>query len=46
MNHRKSQHLKDAGVDEVVCAMDYGLGILAQCALHAKLSDAYNHLLT
>lgn len=46
INHRKVQHLKDAGVDEVVCATDYGLGILAQCTLHAKLSEAYHHLLT
>ena len=46
MNHRKVQHLKDAGVDEVVCATDYGLGILAQCALHEKISMAYHNLLT
>ena len=46
MNHRKVQHLKDAGVDEIVCATDYGLGILAQCALHEKLSMAYHNLLT
>jgi hypothetical protein len=46
VNHRKTIHLQDAGVDEVVCATDYGLGILAQCALYEKLSDAYNHLLT
>lgn len=46
MNHRKTQHLKDAGADEVVCATDYGLGILAQCALHQKLSVVYDNLLT
>ena len=45
-NHRKMQHLQDAGADEVVCATDYGLGILAQSALHAKLSDVYHNLLT
>ncbi len=46
INHRKMQHLRDAGADEVVCATDYGLGILAQCALQAKLSDVYHNLLT
>lgn len=46
MNHRKMQHLKDAGANEVVCATDYGLGVLAQCALQAKLSDVYHNLLT
>ena len=46
MNHRKMEHLIDAGADEVICAADYGLGILAQCALHAKLSAVYDNLLT
>ena len=45
VNHRRVPHLKDAGVDEVICAADYGLGVLAQCALQAKLSDVYNDLL-
>ncbi len=44
-NHRKMKHLTDAGVDETICATDYGLGVLAQCALHAKLSLVYNSLL-
>lgn len=46
INHRKIEHLKDAGVDEVICATDYGLGILAQCALYTKLSTVYDNLLT
>ncbi len=46
INHRKMEHLRDAGVDEVICAADYGLGVLAQCALHAKLSRVYENLLT
>jgi len=46
VNQRKSQHLKDAGADEVICAADYGLGILAQCAIEAKLSFVYQRLLT
>lgn len=46
MNHHKIQHLLDAGVDEWVCAADYGLGILAQCALYGKLSEVYQQLLT
>jgi len=45
-NHRKLEHLKDAGVDEVICSGDLGLGVLAQCALHAKLSTVYDQLLT
>ena len=44
-NHRKMQHLRDAGVDEIVCAADYGLGILAQCTLHRHLSRVYDRLL-
>lgn len=46
MNHRMVRHLRDAGVDEVICSSDYGLGILAQCALHSKLSVIYDDLLT
>lgn len=46
VNHRKIEHLKDAGVDEAICSVDYGLGILAQCALYEKLSEAYHQLLT
>jgi hypothetical protein len=46
MNHHKIQHLLDAGVDEWVCSSDYGLGIIAQCALYGKLSDVYQQLLT
>ena len=45
-NHRKVEHLKDARVDEVICSEDLGLGVLAQSALHAKLSDVYSQLLT
>ena len=45
-NHRKVQHLIDAGVDEWVCAVDFGLGIIAQSALYSKLSDVYQQLLT
>lgn len=45
-NHRKIEHLKDAGTDEVICAADFGLGILAQSILHARLSDVYNRLLS
>ncbi|RME02194.1 MAG: potassium channel protein, partial [Calditrichaeota bacterium] len=46
INHRKIQHLLDAGVDEWVCSADYGLGIIAQCALYSKLSIVYQELLT
>lgn len=46
INHRKVEHLKNAGVDEVICASDFGLGIVAQCALTGKLSKAYQQLLS
>ena len=46
MNHHKIKHLLDAGIDEWVCANDYGLGILAQSALYGKLSEVYQQLLT
>lgn len=46
INHRKISHLLDAGVDEYVCAVDFGLGILAQSALYYKMSDVYQHLLS
>jgi voltage-gated potassium channel len=45
-NHRKAEHLKDAGVDEWVCANDFGLGILAQAALSHKITEVYQHLLS
>ena len=46
VNHRKAEHLLDAGVDEIICATDYGIGLLAQCTLYEKLSTAYQQLLT
>ena len=46
INHRKIEHLKDAGVDEYVCAGDYGLGIIAQCALTERVSNIYQRLLS
>lgn len=45
INHRKIEHLRDAGVDEWICATNYGLGIIAQCAMHQKLSEVYQRLL-
>ncbi len=46
LDHRRIKHLKDAGVDEVICAHDFGLGILAQCSINHGLSEVYNRLLT
>jgi len=46
LDHRRIKHLKDAGVDEVICAHDFGLGILAQCSINPGLSTVYNSLLT
>ena len=45
-NHRKIKHLLDAGVDEVICSQDYGLGLLSQCALNPGMSQAYSQLLS
>jgi hypothetical protein len=45
INHRKMEHLKDAGVDEILCAQDFEYGIIAQCALNGKLSEVYHQLL-
>jgi voltage-gated potassium channel len=42
----RSQHLSIAGVDEVVCAHEFSLGIIAQCALTPGLSKIFTNLLT
>jgi len=44
-DQRRMEHLRNAGVDEIICASDLGLGLLAQCALHPGLSDVYQQLL-
>ena len=46
LEHDRIDHLKEAGVDEVICANDYGIGLLAQSLLYSKLSDIYDQLLT
>jgi voltage-gated potassium channel len=49
INHRKMEHLADAGVDEIVCASDFEYSIIAQCSLLGrcgKLSQVYQQLLT
>jgi voltage-gated potassium channel len=49
VNHRKTEHLKDAGVDEIICASDFQYGIIAQCGMlgkFGKLSEVYQQLLT
>ena len=42
---RREAHLKVAGVNELICASDYALGIIAQCALEKGLSTVYTNLL-
>jgi hypothetical protein len=37
--------VRDAGADEIVCHQDYGLGLLAQSALEAKIVEVYHDLL-
>jgi len=46
LNHRKIHHLYDAGVDEVICSSDYGIGLLAQSSLNPGLSEVYDRLLS
>jgi voltage-gated potassium channel len=48
LNHRKIHHLKDAGVNETICATDYGIGLMAQSALHPRLrlTKVYDNLLS
>jgi len=46
INHQKIDHLRDAGVDEYICASHYGVSLMAQAALYPKLSDVYHQLLT
>lgn len=45
-NHRKQDIIRDAGADEIVCHEDYGLGVLAQCAISIKMSEVYQDLLS
>ena len=45
VNHQKVELLKHAGVKEVICPVDYGLGVIAQSALSKKISEIYNELL-
>lgn len=49
INHRKMEHLIDAGVDEIICASDFEYGLIAQCSIlgkYGKLSQVYQQLLT
>jgi TRAP transporter TAXI family solute receptor len=46
MNHRKIELIRDAGADEIVCHEDFGLGVLAQSAFAAKLTEVYQELLS
>ncbi len=45
VNHRKIQHIRDAGVDEVICVKDYGISLLAQCSINHYTSEIYERLL-
>lgn len=37
--------IRSTGVGQVVCPVDYGLGLLAQCAIHERVSVVYDELL-
>jgi len=45
LKHETVEHMRFAGAHEVICAADYGLGVLAQSALQWGLSEAYENLL-
>ena len=45
VNHQKRELLLGAGVDEVICPKDYGIGVLAQAALTSSISKIYHDLL-
>ena len=45
INHMKTKHLSDTNVKEIVCSTDYGIGLLAQSAIHPGLVKVYDHLL-
>jgi len=45
IDHRKIDHLKAAGADEVVCSEHFSVGVLAQSALTSEISDVYYRLL-
>jgi voltage-gated potassium channel len=42
---RKRQLLKSAGIHEIICSSQYGLGVLAQCCLHHNISQVYDRIL-
>ncbi len=42
----RKQHLLDAGADEVICSANYTAGIIAQSAVHKRMSEIYERLLT
>ncbi len=42
----KVKHLEEVGVNEWVCSTDYGLRIIAHCALKPKLTKVFTELLS
>lgn len=46
VDRAKRAHLEDAGVDEIVCSTDLGLGVLAQAAISPGMSLLYADLLS
>ncbi len=46
LEQEKVEHLKDSGVNEIICPVDYGIKLLSQCAIYPKLSQVYERLLT
>ncbi|MEA1911183.1 MAG: NAD-binding protein, partial [Spirochaetota bacterium] len=45
-NLDKKRHLMEAGVDEVICNLDFNIGIIAQSALFKNMSQVYQQLLS
>jgi hypothetical protein len=45
-DHHRTQLIREAGADHVICHENFGLGILAQCALGNAVRQVYEQLLT
>jgi len=46
IDYQMIEHLKNSGVEEIICSEDYGTGLLAQCILNKRIVTVYHDLLT
>ena len=45
VNHMKTNYINDTNANQIVFSTDYGIGLLAQSAIHPGLVKVYDHLL-